>query len=851
MSLRRWFGRFGAACAALLVGAAAPAAATSGPAQAAMRLRWEVERNVFPPHVDSPRSKARFTLTNLGSEPLAQGWALYFSCIAGVTTGPTDGPLNIEQVTGTLYRLRPAVGFGAIAPGQTLVVGFIHPEIMFKADKAPRGPYLVLDSAPDVGLAVADYRIEPPTRPEQLERGAGEPAALTTAEEIFRRNAVIADVPEGALPPVFPSPRHFERRSGSLALPTLPVIVAPRSLQREAAFARAALQPFFSDSPARGRRAALRLQVQPIAGQASPEAYKLTVDPARGISLVGNTPAGVFRGLQSLRDLLPVEAQPAQGLSLPALGVTDAPRFEHRGVLLDVARNFHRKETVFKLLDLMARLKLNKLHFHLTDDEGWRLAIAGLPELTEFGARRGHSADPWRHLPPAYGSGPDVDDAHGSGHYSHGDYLEILRYAAARHIDVIPEIEMPGHARAAVKAMEARTRKLQAAGEPDASRFLLSDPADRSVYRSPQLYSDHVMNPGLASTYAFIEHVVAEVAALHKQAGVPLRTLHVGADELPGGTWEQSPACEALRQRLKLADRAALWNHFYDQVDRILRRHGLAASGWEELGAKRARVGAADMLVPNPHFARRGFTLYVWNNLDEADDLAYRLANAGYDTVLAPATTLYFDMAHNRNPEEPGVNWAAYVDLDTVFDYVPLDAIRSRPALHDAAPTKAKLSEAARRKVRGLEITLFSETLREPERLEFMLMPRLLGLAERAWARDPAWATEADAARAEQLHAQAWSVFVNQVGKQVLPRLEREMPGYNFRIPPPGLARVGAQIHFNSQVPGFTLRYTTDGSEPTTASPVAHDPIAASALVSAGQFDRSGRRSSVSSLDQR
>ena len=148
--------------------------------------------------------------------------------------------------------------------------------------------------------------------------------------------------------------------------------------------------------------------------------------------------------------------------------MVDAPRFGYRGFMLDVARNFQPKASVLRTLDLLARYKLNKFHFHLTEDEGWRLEIPSLPELTSVGARRGHTLDSSAFLPPAWGSGPLVDRPWGSGFYSRADYAEILRYAAARHIEVIPELEMPGHARAAIKAMEARQRALLKAGDAEA-----------------------------------------------------------------------------------------------------------------------------------------------------------------------------------------------------------------------------------------------------------------------------------------------------------------------------------------------------------------------------------------------
>ena len=174
---------------------------------------------------------------------------------------------------------------------------------------------------------------------------------------------------------------------------------------------------------------------------------------------------------------------------------------------------------------------------------------------------------------------------------------------------------MPGHARAAVKAMEARFHRLAQAGRADAGRYLVSDPHDRSVYTSPQQYNDQVINPGMASTYVFIEKVVAEVAALHREAGVPLRTLHVGGDELADGAWERSPACEALMRREHLGSTADLWDYFYDRVDRILQVQGVRASGWEELGARKVRLHDEARLIPNPHFAQHGFVLYVWNNV--------------------------------------------------------------------------------------------------------------------------------------------------------------------------------------------------------------------------------------------
>ncbi len=817
----------------------------------ALALRWEVLRTVTD--AQGSRSEVAFTLTNQGSTALpGQGWALYFSAIAGVNTGPVvQGGGEIERVSGTLFRLRPASAQAPLAPGATVRWVFQHPEVMLMPAKAPQAPYIAYDAAGLGAQALRDYRIEPLTRAEQRTLGAQDTEPLVTPQALFARYAKATDLPLSSLPLVFPSPQREQRGTGQLIWNSRPRVVADRALAAEAALAEKILAPYWPAARSAGKTApVLRLSLQKgAAPQVSGEAYALEVGDA-GVSISAAQPAGVSRGLQSLRDLLPVQAGASgAALVLPHVVLRDAPRFEYRGLMLDVARNFQSKDTVLGVLDLMARYKINKLHLHLADDEGWRLEVAGLPELTRFGARRGHPADLREHLPSAYGSGPDVADPHGSGFFSSADYVAIVKHAAALHIEVIPEIEMPGHARAAVKAMEYRSRERRRLGLAQPDAYLLSDPQDKSVYRSPQLYTDHVINPGMPGAYRFIDHVVAQLVRLHRQAGAPLRHLHVGADEVPRGAWEKSPAIDALKRAHGLADSAAVWDHFYNRVEATLRRHGIAAAGWEELGTRVTELRGQRVVLPNPEFLRRGLSTYVWNNLDDDVDLAYRLANAGYQTVLAPVTNLYFDMAHVKSDEEQGHNWGAYVDVDTVFDFVPLDFVRRSPTDATPVPGRQGLTEFGRGQIRGLEATLFSETVRTPERLHHMLMPRLLALAERAWAADPAWATEKDRARADQLHAADWSRFANTLGKRVLPRLDAERAGVAYRIAPPGLKVEGAQVWVNHALPGTVLRYTTDGSTPNAQSPRVSGPVPALGLLQVAAFDRTGRASRISKLN--
>ena len=451
-----------------------------------------------------------------------------------------------------------------------------------------------------------------------------------------------------------------------------------------------------------------------------------------------------------------------------------------------------------------------------------------------------------------------MDRPFGSGFYSRADYVEILRYAAARHIEVIPELEMPGHARAAIKAMEARARALRAKGDEEgAGRFLLSDPDDRSVYTSAQLYHDNVMNPALPSTYAFVERVVEELVALHREAGVPLRNLHMGGDEVPGGVWEGSPAVQAFLKENGLGSVDDLWYEFYGRVEEILKRHGLPLSGWEEIGLRKTRLDGRPKMIPNPGFAGRGWRAYVWNNVlgCGAEDLAYRLANGGYEVVLCPVTNLYLDMAWNPNPEETGLDWGGYVDLRKPFEFIPFDYYRNVRLDRRGNPVdpavfvgKDRLTDYGRANVVGIQGNLWSETLNGEGRLDYKLVPKLLGLAERAWAPEPDWAREKEEAKSEPLFREAWSVFVNVVGKRELPRLDREAPAWGYRIPKPGLRVVDGKVRSSLGIPGFVLRYTTDGSEPTAKSPEVRGGLPLARDVRVAAFDTNGRKGHTARL---
>jgi hexosaminidase len=804
----------------------------AGAAQTALQLRWELETDVF--QGAQGQSRAAFTITNRDAKPLPPtGWAIYFSALHSAQPGSVGAGFTIEDVIGDLHRLVPGAGFAGLAPGASTRITYLT-DLLLNRSFVPKGPYLVFDGAKDVGVPLSDYVAAPFERPPQ---GPGRDPRVVTPAGQFALDSGTRVTPASELPAVFPTPVEASREPGTLRLAAMPPVEAPDALKSEAAFAAEYLRPYVGTR--KGGGSPIRLDVGPVAGQTSPEAYTLLVDSVQGVRILGASPAGVFYGLQSLRSLLPATGPtPRAGLVLPAIRVVDAPRFGYRGFMLDVARNFHPKPVALRTLDLLARFKINVFHIHLTDDEGWRIEIPSLPELTAVGARRGHPPDSERHLPPAFGSGPDVDRPFGSGFYSRADYVEILRYAAARHIEVIPEIEMPGHARAAIKAMQG------------SQQYRLDDPDDRSAYSTPQGYHDNVMNPALESTYRFIEAVVGDLVAIHAEAGVPLRHIHMGGDEVPAGVWEGSPAVQAYMKAHDLNGVEDLWFVFYGRVAQILEAHGLLPSGWEEIAVRKTSRDGRPTNIPNPDFAGRGWRAYVWNNVPGSgnEDLAYRLANGGYDVVLSPVSNLYLDLAWNQNPEETGLDWGGYVDLRKPFQFIPLDYYRNVPVDPSVFVGKDRLTAYGRAHVVGIQGNLWSETLTAEGRLEYMLVPRLLALAERAWAPDPDWARERDPVRFDSLYREAWSRFVTVLGQRELPRLDREVPGFNYRIPTPGLEVEGGMVRCSVELPGFTLRYTTDGSEPTASSPLVRGPIPFRGTVRVAAFSTTGRKGHTARL---
>ncbi|KAJ8306902.1 hypothetical protein KUTeg_014986 [Tegillarca granosa] len=398
------------------------------------------------------------------------------------------------------------------------------------------------------------------------------------------------------------------------------------------------------------------------------ESYELTVDPGlKRITIKSFTNAGAFYAIQSL---LSVGRNEDGKFIIPKLTIKDQPRFGYRGFHLDVARNFRKKSEVLKILNIMSMYKLNKFHFHLTDDEGWRLEIPGLLELTQIGAYRCHSNDETECLSPQLGSGP-FKESSGSGYYSVRDYQDILKHANKLHIQVIPEFDMPGHARAAIKSMEYRYKKLKEDNVTAAGEFLLTELGDQSVYKTIQAFTDNAVNPCIESTYTFIRHLVGEVKRMHESIQ-PLQYFHYGGDEVPAGAWENSTACTSLLKIFKdFKTVKDLKKNFIRRVLSILQSEDLIAGAWEDgLAVDKKQLNRSSISFPGDIYA------YAWNNVwqDRKSHTAHNLANDGYKVILAHATHFYFDHPYEADFDERGLSWATrQITVRDVFNYMPLN----------------------------------------------------------------------------------------------------------------------------------------------------------------------------------
>jgi hexosaminidase len=804
-----------------------------------LEVVWRLEENATKE--DKTSHTAVFYIINRGRFALrGNSWNMYWNQAPRLVTG-SEGPARVQNINGDFYRMTPSDDM-SLAPGDTAVVRYVSEDYVIKVSDGPLGLYITYsDNGVENTKVITRYKVLPFESEAQYTRNPRDEEPYPDPAFLFKQNERLGQLSENELFPFIPAPTSWTYGNGQFDLGNKPAVQISAQTRTTGQYLCDELAKQFGLHVRFADNAAIRLRI--AASPEAPEGYRISVSPD-SIVITGNDEKGAFYGVQSLLSMVKKEA--GSHYVVPAISVTDKPAFAYRGLHLDVCRNFQSKETVLRLLDMMARYKVNKLLFNLTEDEGWRLEINGLPELTEVGGRRGHLQRDSLYLAPAYGSGPDPDNSrsHGNGYYTRSDFKQILRYAQQRHIEVIPEINLPGHSRAAIRAMELRYQRLMAKGQSgEANRFRLIDPADTSQYRSAQGYNDNTTCVCRDQVIRFFEYVLDDVISMYKEAGVPLNMFHTGGDEVPSKAWTGSPECrEFMASHPEIRNNRNLQGLFFGQMIDALKNRGLLNGTWEEAVMSFNDDGT---WTPNPAFANSGVYPYIWNNLWGNQDLGYRLANAGYPVVLCNVTNFYFDLAYNKDPREPGLYWGGFIDTEDAFSFVPYDLFQSTKTddmghVFDPAKDFAgmeRLTPAGKRNIAGLQAQLWSETIKGRDMLEYYYLPKLQGFAQRAWQGEPAWSGQDDAARLAD-----WNRFSHTLALKELPRLTNLSGGYNYRIPPPGIVSENGQISMNTAYPGFQIRYTTDGTEPTSSSAVYSGPFSADVrVVKAACFNEKGR----------
>ncbi|GLU47793.1 beta-N-acetylhexosaminidase [Nocardiopsis ansamitocini] len=414
----------------------------------------------------------------------------------------------------------------------------------------------------------------------------------------------------------------------------------------------------------------IELRVDARSGLAA-EGYRLSVDAERAL-VVGNDAAGVFYGAQTLRQLLPPAAyrrSPTDtGWTLPAVHVTDQPRFRWRGCMIDVARHFLPKREVLRLIDLFALHKLNVLHLHLTDDQGWRVEIKRYPKLTEVAS--------WRRESQVGAAGPKAFDKrpHG-GFYTQDDIREIVAYAAARHITVVPEVDVPGHSQAAIAAYPEL-------GEGER----LEVGREWGVIENVLNVSD--------TTLEFYRNVFDELLELF-----PSRYVCVGGDECPKGQWQASESAQERISAEGLSDEDGLQSWFIRHFDEYLTGRGRRLLGWDEI--------LEGGLAP-------GATVLSWRGTEGG----IAAARAGHDVVMCPTRTSYLDYRQSDSPDEP----------------IPVGTVLTLADVYAVEPVPVELSPTEAEHVLGAQVNVWTEHMDSPRTVDFMVFPRLSAFAETVWS---------------------------------------------------------------------------------------------------------------------
>ena len=796
----------------------------------------EVIYNINEFSSEDNRLNITLDITNKTNKDISSLWSLHWNQISALVDSESL-PKNTkyEYVAGQSYNI---LSFGddySLKKGETISIDLKQRGGVKRKSDFPMGGFIVTN-----GNIIDVKFINLWENAEDIQD-----LNIPTANDRFNYNLSNKLLDKSQLDLIVPTPSKIDLLEGQVDLKTKYSINIDESLNLDFDFAKS-LMSGVAKIVLDDEQADIKLSfVENLAN----ESYELIVNNDN-ILIIASDRAGALYGLQSLKQIFLVAK--LENKQIKNLKINDSPKFSYRGMLLDISRNFYGPKKIKQILDYLSFFKINHLDFRLTDDEGWRLEIPGLEELTEVGSKRGFTIDESNNLIPIYGSGPDPNLSPGSGYLSKADFIDILKYANDRNITIIPQISYPSHIRSAIVSMNARYQKYMRLGDKDqAEKYLLIDPDDESEYYSAQGFDDNIVCICRESAFNFYEKVIDEVYLMYQEAGIKMKKFGVGADELPFGAWRKSPLCDKFMEEKSITgDYDALYQYQQRRIYDKLSSYGLTMTGWDDILLKLTEKNQSETQIKD-FFKGDDILLFVWKNDwgGGRQDMIYKYANLGYKTIMSNSSAFYFDMVDDKDFDNIGLSWSGYADYKDMWTVDVFDifndsyGVKKNNISTDYINKSEKINPNNRDNIIGVQSQIWGETIVNEDVLDYMFMPNIIVFSQKAWSHDNLWMSISDKEIKDQTLEIEWNKFTNNLGQRVLPIVDKIFGGLSYDLPKPGGIIVNDSLYANTVFPGLDIKYTLDGTVPNSSSENYTIPIKIKAddIIHLRLFDKTGR----------
>ena len=782
------------------------------------------------------RLNVTLDITNKTNNDISSLWSLHWNQISALVDSESI-PKNTkyEYVAGQSYNILSFGNDYTLKKDETISIDLKQRGGVKRKSDFPMGGFVVTD---DDILNVKFINLWQNAKDIQK-------LDIPTANDRFNYNVSNKLLDKSQLDLIIPTPNKIDFFEGQMDLKTKYSINIDESLNLNFDFAKS-LMSGVAKIVSNNEEADIKIS---FIENLTKESYELNIDN-NSISIFASDRAGALYGLQSLKQIFLVAK--LEETAIRNLKITDSPKFSYRGMLLDISRNFYGPKKIKQILDYLSFFKINHLDFRLTDDEGWRLEIPGLEELTEVGSKRGYTKDESDNLIPIYGSGPDSNSSPGSGYLSKSEFMDILKYANERNITIIPQISYPSHIRSAIISMNARYQKYMKLGDKgEAEKYLLIDPNDESEYYSAQGFDDNIVCICRESAFNFYEKVIDEVYLMYKEAGVEMKKFGVGADEIPYGAWRKSPLCDKFMEEKSITgDYDALYQYQQRRIYDKLSSYGLTMTGWDDILLRLTEKNQSETQIKD-FFKDDDILLFVWNNSwgGGRQDMIYKYANLGYKTIMSNSSAFYFDMVDDKDFDNIGLSWSGYADYKDIWTVDVFDifndsyGVKKNNISTDYINKSEKIDPKNRDNIIGIQSQIWGETIVDEDVLDYMFMPNIIVFSQKAWSQDDSWMSISDKEIKDQTLEIEWNKFTNNLGQRVLPIVDEIFGGLSYDLPKPGGIIVNDSLYANTVFPGLDIKYTLNGTVPDLNSENYTTPVKIKTddVVHLRLFDKKGR----------